>query len=173
MRDPFLIFGLSQGRYPPTVIVRRYHALRAPLVTRMGGVDAAWDVRQKLDDLHWAYRILVDPRSQARMMRVLNGEGDRAESLRLYIEASLEDGLLRASRRAEILTLGRALGISEFHTQLLIAQTQFGDAPGQPSLFDGAVRDEVGELRRNNWRALGTLTLATLMFCLMARFLTF
>ena len=35
-------------------------------------------------------------------------------------------GLLRYSRRVRILEEARRLGVSDFHTQLLIAQVQFG-----------------------------------------------
>jgi hypothetical protein len=49
-----------------------------------------------------------------------------AEQLCSLIRDSLEDGLLRCSQRAKILSAGRKLGFSDFHTHLLIAQTQFG-----------------------------------------------
>lgn len=52
------------------------------------------------------------------------------EQLRRRIAASLEGGLLRQSRRAEILAEARRLGIAEFHAHLLIAQVQVGSLDG-------------------------------------------
>lgn len=43
------------------------------------------------------------------------------------IDESLEDGLLRYSRRRAIMAEARRLGFSDFHTHLLIAQIQHGD----------------------------------------------
>lgn len=178
-RDPFAVLGLAPGRYSSTEIRRRYYAAREPLLTRLAVAGDGWSARQQLDDLHWAYRTLISPENQERAARMLRGEGDRIESLRLLIEASLEDGLLRASRRAEILEIGKNLGVSEFHTHLLIAQTQFGDLPGAPDLQNllgvGAARPakQVFRVRRPApaLRTVSALALAVAMFSLMWRWM--
>ena len=180
-RDPFAVLGLAPGTYGSAEIERRYQSARRPLLTQLADADDAWAARRRLDDLHWAYRTLIQPENQVRAARMLNGEGDKSESLRLYIEASLEDGLLRASRRQEILELGSALGLSEFHTHLMIAQTQFGCEPVQISAgvkHDDAIRMSLGRLRSTTYqarrnsigiRAVCAMALAGAMFCLMLR----
>jgi hypothetical protein len=86
--------------------------------------------RRELDDLHLAYTTLRDPRRQAEYVQSRN-EDDLAH-LRRLVNASLEGGLLRHSRRESILEEGRRLGLSDFQTQLLIAQVQFGDEQINP-----------------------------------------
>lgn len=182
-RDPFAVLGLAPGRYSPTEIERRYQSARKPLVARLVNDENGWPIRRSLDDLHWAYRTLINPENQVRATRMLNGEGDKTESLRLYIEASLEEGLLRASRRQEILELGKALGISEFHTHLLIAQTQFGEVELRPPVCVAA--EEAGrsaisagrpltyrvQPRSLGLRAVSALALAGAMFCVMMQWI--
>jgi hypothetical protein len=127
-REYFAILGLSPGRYEPKQIVRHFEAQRRQLLAELGDPARHDDSRRQLNELHRAYNALRDPQRQAEHLRAARGEDrdDRVEELCRSIEASLEGGLLRYSRRLEILEEGRRLGFSEFHTQLLIAQVQFG-----------------------------------------------
>jgi DnaJ-class molecular chaperone len=134
-RDYFAILGLTPGRYRPAEIRRRFETRRRRLLAQLDDAARHDETRQRLDELHRAYNALRDPRRQAEHAR---GSRDRAEDadrvgqLRSLIESSLEGGLLRYSRRANILAEGRRLGFSDFHTHLMIAQVQFGDGPMLP-----------------------------------------
>jgi len=71
--------------------------------------------------------------------------------LRLLIEAALEEGLLRYSRRQMIVERARELGLSEFQAHLLIAQVQYGETEANASAWAagrGAPRDRVRPRRR-------------------------
>lgn len=126
--DPFSILRLSHDRTDPA-------ALRAQFARRCEEIKIAMNSgrdgsrsRRDLDELDVAYKILQDPESRTVFVRREKSPAppERAALLRALILASLEDGLLRHSRRQRILDEGRKLGFSPFHTQLLIAQTQFG-----------------------------------------------
>lgn len=126
--DPFNILRLSDNRHDPA-------ALRAQFVKRVDELKLAMksgrdplQSRREIDELHVAYKILNDPDSRTIYVRRGNSPAapEKAARLHALIAASLEDGLLRHSRRERILEEGRNLGFSPFHTQLLIAQTQFG-----------------------------------------------
>ena len=119
--DPFEILGLAPGRYDAA-------ALRRQLAARQAELGARGENRERADELHVAYSVLRDPANQTIYLTRLERRAapDPTAELRALIAASLEDGLLRHSRRVRILQEGRRLGLSPFHTQLLIAQTQFG-----------------------------------------------
>lgn len=123
--DPYSILGLTPGRYDPAVLRRRFQDRQAELRAdpRRSPSSIA-----RLDELRIAYAVLADPDKQTIYLKRLErpADTDRCDELRALIAASLEDGLLRHSRRTRILQEGRQLGLSPFHTQLLIAQTQFG-----------------------------------------------
>ncbi len=128
-REYYSILGLSPGRYEPKQIARQFEARRRRLLVELDDPARHDESRRQLDELYKAYNTLRDPRRQAEHLRASRGEGtpdDRVTPLLRLIEASLEGGLLRYSRRLEIIEAGRRLGFSEFHTQLLIAQVQFG-----------------------------------------------
>jgi len=128
-REYFSILGLSPGCYEPKKIARHFDVRRRRLLVELDDPARHDESRRQLNDLYQAYNALRDPRRQAEHLRLARDEGegdDRVTRLRRLIEASLEGGLLRYSRRVEILEEGRWLGFSEFHTQLLIAQVQFG-----------------------------------------------
>jgi hypothetical protein len=129
-RDYFSILGLTPGRYEPGDIARRFEARRRQVLLQLDDPGQHYESRRRLNELYLAYNALRDPRRQAEYVRAAREDNDRADRvarLRRLIESSLEGRLLRYSRRAEILAEGRRLGFSDFQTQLLIAQVQFGD----------------------------------------------
>lgn len=127
-QDYFALLGLAPGQYAPREISRRYQTRRAALLTRAQDPSARSTVLRDLDDLHVAYQTLRAPTRQEAYRQSRSGGGmDAAAELRRLIAASLEDGLLRCSRRDAILERAAALGFNEFQTHLLIAQVQFGD----------------------------------------------
>jgi hypothetical protein len=141
--DYFAVLGLAPGSYPSAVIRRRFEEARAAALAGLDDVSRHADVRRQLDELHVAYAALRTPQRQTRQFRLLAGSGadsDESAALCATIAASIEGGLLRHARRQAILTAGRRLGWSDFRTQLLIAQVQFGtdglppadDAPPEP-----------------------------------------
>ena len=127
-RDYFAILGLAPGRHDPREIARRFNRRRQALIDRLGNPREHHAVRQELEELHEAYNALRHPEQQVEHVRLAAGDVDETPTQRLcrMIEASLEGGLLRHSRRMRILEEGRRLGFSEFHSHLLIAQVQFG-----------------------------------------------
>jgi hypothetical protein len=147
----FESLGLKPARYDSAEIAQRFFDRRARLLAALDTPATHRESRRELDELHIAYLVLRDARSQvAYLKECADGGEDRISRLRRLIAASLEDGLLRCSRRERILEEGRRLGLSEFHTHLLIAQTQFGDMRAlvaEPGEDTGARADEAG-----NWR---------------------
>lgn len=125
-QDYFAILGLSPGRHERHVVTQRYLQLRDQFAHELAAGRDGGAGRRKLDRLHIAFTALCDPNAQMRYLRA-ERRPDNAARLRTLIEASLEDGLLRYSRRREIMDEGRRIGFSDFQTHLLIAQTQFGD----------------------------------------------
>ena len=130
--DPIVILGLTSGESSPEEIDRRFITRRRELRAALddpGRYDAA---RRELEELYQAYRALRSPKREGppiRMAEPTDEPAERVAYLRRLIEVSLEGGLLRYTRRQEILAEGRRLGYSDFHVQLLIAQTQFGGEP--------------------------------------------
>lgn len=126
--DPFSILRLSQDRTDPGALRAQFAKRAEELKIAMKGGRDALQIRRDLEELDIAYKILQDPESRTVFVRREKSPAppERAALLRALIVASLEDGLLRHSRRQRILEEGRKLGFSPFHTQLLIAQTQFG-----------------------------------------------
>ncbi|MFO0840326.1 MAG: hypothetical protein U1D55_17600 [Phycisphaerae bacterium] len=126
-RDYFSILGLAPGRYDPAEITRRFFSARERLMRQLDDLARRAETHRLLEDLHIAYAALRDPQLQAAHVAPVESTDDRIGQMRRLIAACLEDGLLRYSRRQEILTEGRRLGFSDFQTQLLIVQVQFGD----------------------------------------------
>jgi hypothetical protein len=124
----YTILGLSPGRYDPAEITRRFQARRAALLAQLDDPTRYDEVRRELDQLHVAYAALRDPPRQGDDAQRTATASDALARLQGLIVASLEDGLLRYSRRQDILARGRELGFGDFQTQLLIAQVQFGAA---------------------------------------------
>jgi hypothetical protein len=172
-RDYFAILGLTPGRYEPKQLARSFEARRRRLLAELADPARYVESRRGLDELHQAYNALRDPRRQAEHLRLVR-DGDRADDrvarLRRLIETSLEGGLLRYSRRLEILAEGRRLGFSEFHTQLLIAQVQFGGELVVPPARCGvAASSETSSRVGARFAAAGVLALA--IFLAMIRWL--
>jgi hypothetical protein len=173
-REYFSILGLSPGRYEPNKITRHFQARRRQLLVELDDPDRHAESRRQLNELYRAYTALRDPRRQAEYLRAAREEDDdddRVARLRRLIEASLEGGLLRYSRRLEILEEGRRLGFSDFHTHLLIAQVQFGgDLVALPIARGVAPSDEIPSRVGARFAAVGVLALA--IFLAMVRWLT-
>lgn len=170
--DYFSILGLTPGCYAPGEIARRFNARRRRLLTALDDPAQHVESRRRLDELHRAYNALRDPRRQAEHRRAARAgdDQDRVARLRRLIELSLEGGLLRYSRRAEILDEGRRLGFSEFHAQLLIAQVQFGDGIIAPPYRRDVYRSaESASQVGARFAAAGVLALA--IFLAMVRWL--
>lgn len=128
-RDYFAILGLAPGRYEPGVITRQFEAQRDQVLARLGDADGGRSARHRLEQLHLAHATLRDPDAQQAYLEARFGDDD-LRRLRLLIAASLEGGLLRYSRRREILAEAQRCGLSDFEAQLLIAEVQFGsDTP--------------------------------------------
>jgi hypothetical protein len=126
-KDYFAILGLTPGRYSGPEIARRFHSERARLLAQLNEPALHDAVCQRLDELHLAYAALRDPQGQERALRLRGAAADQIAALKMLIAASLEDGLLRYSRRQHILQEARQLGLSDFQAHLLIAEVQFAD----------------------------------------------
>lgn len=123
--DPFVVLGLTPGRYEPAEITRRFAECRQRLLRDL---HAGWrydDARRELDELYVAFRTLLNASANGQAARP--NEADRYTCMRRLIAASLEGGLLRASRRERLLEEGRRRGFADFHTHLLITQVQAGE----------------------------------------------
>jgi hypothetical protein len=167
-RDYFAILGLRPGRYDPAEITRRFRALRQQLLAKLHDPGSHAESRRQLDELHVAHTGLRDPHRQAEYLR--RRHQDDLTRLRHLIADSLEDGLLRQSRRAIILEEARHLGLSDFQAQLLIAQVQFGDEQLTPAGDHSVwVASADGSRVRARLAAAGILALA--LFLAMVRWL--
>jgi hypothetical protein len=172
-RDYFSILGLKPGRYEPSEIGRRFATRRRRLLVELDDPTRHVESRQRLNELYEAYNVLRDPRRQAEYLRAAraeDGDEDRVARLQRLIEASLEGGLLRYSRRTEIIAEGRRLGFSEFHTQLLIAQVQFGEGVVAPPRR-GTVSQSAGTPSQLGARLAAAGILALAIFLAMIRWL--
>ncbi len=126
-RDYFAVLGLPPGCHSPQVIARCFQLERQRLLRMIGDPLRYTLTRRHLEQLHLAYTTLRDPQRQQVYREKLADAPPPVQELRALISASLEGGLLRHSRRQEILARARALGLSDFQAHLLIAQVQFGD----------------------------------------------
>ncbi|MCA9242809.1 MAG: hypothetical protein KDA32_02550 [Phycisphaerales bacterium] len=127
-RDYFATLGLKPGRYDADEIDARFAALRARLLIELRSSATRGYAERRLEEAYQARSLLRDPRSQAMLRKGLEERDDGAErlnQLRAFVLASLEEGLLRHSRRQACIEEGMRLGFTEFHTHLVIAQTQF------------------------------------------------
>jgi hypothetical protein len=170
-QDYFAILGLTPGRYASQRIANCFEAERTRLLAQLGDPTRHAELCAQLDELYVAYNTLRDPARQNRYRRECDNPPDRVTTLRRLIAASIEGGLLRHSRRQAIIERGAALGLSEFQSQLLIAQVQFGDDEIEPlpRPAAGRIRYEAPRL----WArvaAVGVLALA--MFLGMVRWVS-
>lgn len=166
-QDYFTVLGLSPGRYDPAEITRRFRVRRAELLAELDNPAQYAQARRALDELHLAYAALRGPRAPDSHLRRRAADRSPVQELRDLIAASLEDGLLRYSRRRGILERARELGLSDFQAQLLIAQTQFGERE-----FSTAVRTPVtvrAPASRTWVRLAGAGVLAAAIFVLLVR----
>ncbi len=134
---------------------------------------------------------LADPRQRSAAARELDdaylesrlscsddaADEQPVERLRRLIAASLEGGLLRQSRREQILAEARRLGIPEFHAHLLIAQVQVGPL-SDPALEEALTPAAAPAGRRTTsasrvgLRLLAAGLLGATMFLAMVRYLS-
>lgn len=172
-RDPIVILGLTSGESSPEEIDRRFIVRRRELRAALDDSGRYDEARRDLEELYQAYRELREPARGGKPLRSAeptDAATERIAYLRRLIELSMEGGLLRYSRRREILAEGRRLGYSEFHTQLLIAQTQFGgDLFAPPSADERVARAEASAGVGARIAAAGVLALA--LFLAMVRWL--
>lgn len=172
-RDPFSILGLTPGRYEPGEIDRRFRERRRRLLATLADPARYTESRRQLDELHRAYNTLRASRRQSEYLHspaAPETDDQRVEYLRRLIAASLEGGLLRCSRRLELLEEGRRLGFSDFHTHLLIAQVQFGgEILARPERCD--LPHEPGPARRAAARLATAGVLAVAIFFALLRWL--
>ena len=126
-QDYFAILGLSPGRHDTERIARHFVARRDQLLRELPEPAKHSAARKDLEELYLAYETLRSREGQAEYLRATQDDGDATAALRGLIAASLEDGLLRHSRRQMIIDRAAELGFSEFQAQLLIAQVQFGE----------------------------------------------
>lgn len=126
--DYFAVLGLSPGRYEPAEIAARFAVLRRRLVAETPGAAT----HAALEELHTAFRALIDPQSQAEHRAALRRPMDALDAFRGEIRLAVEGGLLRQSCRKALLARGRRIGLSDFQVQLLIAEVQFGDPEAPP-----------------------------------------
>lgn len=131
----FSALGLSPGAHAPHVLRARFDERRRQLLEDMNDPRLAGLARKQLERLHLAYRALSHDTTRASAAVPACVIPDRAAEMRMLIESSLENGLLRQSRREALLVEGRRLGFSEFHVHLLIAQVQVCGRASHP-LFD-------------------------------------
>lgn len=156
------ILGLAPGRHDPRVLAERFEALRAEALAMLARPETGERGAARLDALHWAYRAACRDANVGARSDV-NRHGDASAELQAIIAASLEDGLLRYSRRQQIIEAGRARGFSDFQTQLLIAHTQYCDA-GQ---YDEAPRSIAAPPRRPVWPFVAASALLAVAMFLM------
>ncbi|MBU0640708.1 MAG: J domain-containing protein [Planctomycetes bacterium] len=166
--DCFAILGLTPGRYDSREIARRYRVQRERWLRVMDDPARYSESRQQLNRLHVAYNTLRDPQAQQEYL-LRRDRDDDVVNMRRLISASLEGGLLRYSRRQEILDVARRLGFSDFQTQLLIAQVQFGEDQITPM---GRARRSSGAGSSRAWARLAAAGLMALaLFIFMVRWL--
>ena len=169
-QDYYAILGLAPGRYSPREIASRFLDRRARLLRELDNPTRNPDCHQHLDELHLAYTTLRDPRLQEEYLRTRAVCADPVQSLRALIAASLEDGLLRCSRRRAILARAQEMGLNEFQAQLLIAQVQFGE-PDWPATPVRVSADRRSPDTRTWARLAGIGVLALTMFLYLVHWL--
>lgn len=172
-RDYFAVLGLAPGRYETSEIAHQFFSRRDQLLARLRSETGDDGLRQQLDEVHLAYATLRDPQRQEELRQMIERGEDRpaaADELRALIASALEDGLLRYSRRQQILARARELGFGEFQAQLMIAQVQFGDDAVPPPRHRNG---RSGVRRSTGWsRLLATGALAFGMFLYLVHWVT-
>ncbi|MEP0847978.1 MAG: hypothetical protein HRF50_14300 [Phycisphaerae bacterium] len=168
-RDHLATLGLQPGRYSTQDIERRFQALRSATLAALRDPATHEAARRRLDALHVARAAVLASDANTPQSSGHAADSNAAAELRRLIAASLEDGLLRCTRRSTILAEGRRLGFSDFHVQLLIAEVQFrGRAVLAPPLERR--RQQAGALRIGA-RAAAAGVLALALFLSMIRWL--
>lgn len=161
--DCFAILGLTPGPYSRDLIRQRFVQERAKCLDALRGSEGS-SPQRRLEAVHMAYKLLDDPERQARhLAAVRDGRlNEPRDHVRDLVAAALEDGLLRYSRRQEIIRIGRVLGLSEFQVHLLIAEVQVGAVPAaEPTqaAAKSATRQQAADQIRYNLIAAGLLGL--------------
>jgi hypothetical protein len=174
--DPLTILGLARDECTPFEIDRRFIARRRELREALDDPACYFQARRGLEDLYQAYRTLRSiptpepPDVLIRIAKPSDGAAERIAYLRRMIEVSLESGLLRCTRRQEIVAEGRRLKFSEFQMQLLIAQVQYGGALMTPPVTDEQLTPCSG-LTRIGVRIAAAGVLALALFLSVVRWL--
>jgi hypothetical protein len=163
--DCFAILGLTPGPYTPELIVKRFSEQRSRCLERLSTQQSS-TAERRLEALHIACQLLSDPQRQQRhLMAVRDGMlADPQAHLRDLVAAAIEDGLLRYSRRQELLRIGREMGLSAFQVHLIIAEEQVGQAQlkprtTQPAKTETTTRSNAINQTRLNFAAAGLLAL--------------
>lgn len=169
-QDYFAILGLAPGRYSEAEIARRFDSERTRLLEELDAPQRHAESRRQLEALHLAYSALRDPTSQAAYLEDDAGNNDDVAAMRRLIAASLEGGLLRYSRRRKILEEGRRRAFTDFQTQLLVAQVQFGDDQFAP-VTPGTPRTVADKDSRAWARFAAVAVLALALFLALVRWL--
>ena len=166
----FAILGLTPGPYSNELITQQFEAQRSKCLESLRSVDDP-GAERRLEAVHMAYKLLNDPERQARhLAAVRDGRlNDPHDHLRDLIAAAMEDGLLRYSRRQELIRIGRVLGLNEFQVHLLIAEVQIALPRDREPLTKKEIkllrqvetteRDDSSRRSRHNLIAAGLLAL--------------
>lgn len=166
----YALLGLVPQRYPRDVIASRYFEQRQHLLGSLHDPGRYTESRQRLDELYLAYSVLSHPRLQDEYLRTGGYAGDAVGHLRAIIAGSLEDGLLRHSRRQAVLRAASRLGLSDFQAQLLMAQVQFDDE--DDLVMPRVIRPHrPARPARPYSRAIGAGMLAAAIFLFLVRWL--
>jgi hypothetical protein len=169
-RDYFAVLGLRPDCYSPQIIARCFQAERTRLLRHLHDPLRYSLTRRHLEELHLAYATLRDPDRQDEYRQHLVDVPEPVRELRALIRASLEDGLLRHSRRQDILAHARQLGFNDFQAHLLIAQVQCGDE--RTPVVTTAVPPRQHDGNGRGWaRLAGVGMLAVTMFVVLVRML--
>ena len=100
---------------------------------------------------------------------------DDREFFRLLVISSLEDGLVRYSRRRDLLSAAQRLGLDRFEANLIIAEVQYGQGhpsfPGPPAAvrLSGSALEAPWSWRQRLWLPLlviSVLELAAIFYLL-------
>lgn len=158
-RDHFAALGLPPGRYSREALAAHFASQRAAAMARLADGRQRVAAERELDALHLAHRALSASAGQDVTPSAATLSVDRVAVLRRIIDWSLEDGLMRYSRRQQVLDAGRSLGFSEFHIHLMIAQAQFCDSDALAP-FSVEARPEPADKLRARLAAIVVVALA-------------
>jgi len=117
--------GKDVQRLAAESLEQRFQARRQRILRDLHDPQRGHEARRRLDDLHLAYRAVRLARERPDDEAAASSNPN-VVAMRRLIAASIEDGLIRCTRRRRILEEGRRRGLSDFQIHLLMAQVQFG-----------------------------------------------